>query len=641
MIEKMKFLSITGPKEEIDRAAVQYLSRYEIQLENSLVELKNLKNIMPCADNNPYREEKAKAEELAALLTGGCAGGRKLTAKEAQEIIRSAEEQMDEAGAKKGELEEIRKKKQELLDAIVPYQELHYNVSKILHFKHIKYRFGKIPKMYYAKLKEYLMDDTCSIFEECASNDEYVWGIYFVPATEEEKVDAVYTSLHFERFHMEDEYEGTLDVAYQKLTEELAALNAEIAAIDEKRKAVLEERTADILDARDALDTFAEYFDIRRYAAFTKSEDDTYFILCGWMAAGDCDRLEAELLKDESIYCVVEDRPESGAAKPPTKLKNPKLFKPFEMFIRMYGLPNYDEFDPTIFVAITYSFIFGAMFGDVGQGLCLLVGGALLYKFKKIDLAAIIASCGFFSTIFGFMFGSIFGFEHWIDAVWLRPAEHMTNLPFIGNLNTVFVVAIALGMGLIILTMLFNIINAFRRKDLESALFDTNGIAGLIFYAAVVMVVVLYMTGQKLPAGIVLVVMFLVPLLAVGLKEPLGALVEKKAEVMPKEKGMFVVQTFFELFEVLLSYFSNTLSFVRIGAFAVSHAAMMQVVMMLAGAENGGAPNIAVVVVGNLIVCGMEGLIVGIQVLRLQYYEFFSRFYKGGGREFKPYAKVK
>ena len=95
----------------------------------------------------------------------------------------------------------------------------------------------------------------------------------------------------------------------------------------------------------------------------------------------------------------------------------------------------------------------------------------------------------------------------------------------------------------------------------------------------------------------------------------------------------------FEIFETLLSYFSNTLSFVRIGAFAVSHAAMMEVVLMLAGAES-GSPNWIVVVLGNLFVCGMEGLIVGIQVLRLEYYEMFSRFYKGSGRAFDPYTKT-
>ena len=101
---------------------------------------------------------------------------------------------------------------------------------------------------------------------------------------------------------------------------------------------------------------------------------------------------------------------------------------------------------------------------------------------------------------------------------------------------------------------------------------------------------------------------------------------------------MVIVQAVFELIEVLLSYFSNTISFVRIGAFAVSHAAMMEVVMMLAGAQSGN-PSLPVVVLGNLFVCGMEGLIVGIQVLRLEYYEMFSRFYKGDGREFVPYNK--
>ena len=114
---------------------------------------------------------------------------------------------------------------------------------------------------------------------------------------------------------------------------------------------------------------------------------------------------------------------------------------------------------------------------------------------------------------------------------------------------------------------------------------------------------------------------------------------EKKSHLIEDSKVMFFVQGFFELFEVCLSYFSNTLSFVRVGAFAVSHAAMMEVVLMLAGVEAGN-PNWAVVVLGNLFVCGMEGLIVGIQVLRLEYYELFSRFYRGTGRAFRPYGKA-
>lgn len=262
-----------------------------------------------------------------------------------------------------------------------------------------------------------------------------------------------------------------------------------------------------------------------------------------------------------------------------------------------------------------------------------------MYRFKKMDLAAIVSCAGIFSTLFGFLFGSVFGFENVIDAVWMRPISHMTSLPLIGRLNTVFIIAIAFGMVLVMGTMVINIMNGLKIHDMESALFGTNGIAGLVFYLSVAVTILLFMTGHKLPAAIVLIVMFVLPLLVIAAKEPLTALLEKKPKLIEGGIGMFLTQGFFELFEVLLSYFSNTLSFVRIGAFAVSHAAMMEVVLMLAGAENGASPNWIVIVLGNLFVCGMEGLIVGIQVLRLEYYEFFSRFYKGTGREFKPYTK--
>ena len=187
--------------------------------------------------------------------------------------------------------------------------------------------------------------------------------------------------------------------------------------------------------------------------------------------------------------------------------------------------------------------------------------------------------------------------------------------------------------------MIFNIMNSLKAKDTEKVWFDTNSVAGLVFYGSAVIVIALFMTGHKLPGGIVLCIMFILPLLVMFLKEPLTNLVEKKPAAFEGGVGMFIVQGFFEMFEVLLSYFSNTLSFVRIGAYAVSHAAMMQVVMTLAGAENGGSANIVVVIIGNIIVMAMEGLVVGIQVLRLEYYEMFGRFYEGSGREFVPYRK--
>ena len=256
-----------------------------------------------------------------------------------------------------------------------------------------------------------------------------------------------------------------------------------------------------------------------------------------------------------------------------------------------------------------------------------------------MDLVAIIGMAGIFSVFFGFMFGSLFGFEDILPAIWLKPTEAMTTVPGLGNMNTVFVVAIVFGMFLILATMILNIINALRSKDVENIVFSQNAVSGLVFYGALTVTILLFLTGHTIPAAGVLGVMFGIPLILILLKEPLTRIVEKKNPAIEGGKAMFFVQSFFELFEVMLSYLSNTLSFVRIGAFAVSHAAMMGVVLMLAGAEDGGTINWMVIIHGNAFVSEMEGLIVGIQVLRLEYYEMFSRFYKGDGREFKPFLK--
>lgn len=641
MIEKMKFLSITGPKADIDRVIDQYLSKYEIHLENALSELKTVASLRPYLEINPYKAELQTAASLMENFHDTIPPDRtgKVSLEEAVSIVHELDEQLKSLSEQKESLEKEADTIRTSMNNVIPFTDLNYNLQDILHFKYVKFRFGRMPHEYYTKFMNYVYDTIDTVIHKCQEDAEYVWVVYFVPEILSDKIDAIYASLHFERFFLPDEYEGTPDEATHVLEANLSGICEKIREAEKQIADTLNSRKEDLAAAYQRLDTYSTNFDVRKLAACTKEEEHTFYILCGWMSESDAKAFRKELESEEETFCFVEDNHENIISRPPTKLKNPGLFKPFEMFIKMYGLPAYDEIDPTIILGITYSFLFGFMFGDAGQGLCLMVGGYLLYRAKKMNLAAIISCCGFFSTIFGFLFGSVFGFENVLEPIWLHPKEAMTQLPFIGNLNTVFVVAVAMGMGIVLMTMVLNVINSLRTHDTEKACFDTNGIAGIVFYGALTVTVFLYMSGHALPATIVLVIMFLIPLAVIFFKEPLTALVEKKAEVMPKEKGMFFVQGFFELFEVCLSYFSNTLSFVRVGAFAVSHAAMMEVVLMLAGAE-AGSPNWLVIIFGNLFVCGMEGLIVGIQVLRLEYYELFSRFYKGTGRAFKPYGKT-
>ena len=607
-----------------------------------LSELKTVDNLRPFVEINPYRDVLKKAEEFVGYLPDveNVEPDTSMGLDDMFEVVRQANEDYQSLQEQK---EKIKKQSEEIRarqHVIAPFRPMDCDLHKVLHYKYIVYRFGRIAMEYYQKMQKYLMDDLGAIFVEGQRDESYVYGAYFVAPAETQKVDAVFRSLHFEKIELKDEFEGTPEQAYRALDRENAKIERELADLDRQAGEMLQGKAPQLVAARDRLEELSNNFDVRKLAARMEDNKEDYYILCGWMAEDDVEKFVKEIQDDDKVFVVVEDDHDAYFGEPPTKLENPKLFKPFEMFVQMYGLPAHNELDPTLFVGITYSLIFGIMFGDVGQGLLLLIGGALIYHFKRAPLAGIIATAGVFSMIFGFVFGSIFGFENVIEPLWIRPIDHMTTLPFLGKLNTVFVVAVAFGMFLIIVAMVLHIINALRDKDIGGAWFDANGVAGLVFYAAVVVTIVLFLTGNPLPAGVVMAVMFGVPLLLILFREPLTRLIRHQSGKMEESKAMFLVEGFFEMFETLLSYFSNTISFIRIGAFAVSHAAIMEVVLQLAGAESGN-PNWLGVIFGNLFVCGFEGLIVGIQVLRLEYYEMFSRFYKGSGHAFTPYTKKK
>ena len=642
MIAKMKFVSLSGPKADIDRMVNKYLSKYEIHLENALTALGEEQHLVPYVQKNPYKDLLATAGIYTELLPPGTAEGPEIPLTDAIDLIGEVDSRLTGLREKKSELDAELLELRESMKKIEPYQGLEYDLKEILDFHFISYRFGKLPKEYFEKFKTYVDENTGAIFLVSGEDDTYVYGVYFVSKEEAHKVDATYASMHFERLFIPDEYSGTPQAAYRILSEQASEKEKALRETESEMADLLAKEGRSLLAAEKKLRDLSSNFDVRRMAACTESKKDTFYILCGWMDADDVERFRNDIANDPKVVCLVQEDEKKVNMEPPTKLKNPAFFRPYEMYVKMYGLPNYNEFDPTILVALTYSFIFGIMYGDVGQGLCLMIGGFLLYKKKHSDLAGIISMAGIFSTIFGFMFGSIFGFEDVIPALWLRPREEMITLPGVGSINTILVCAIVFGMFLTLVTMVLHIMNYSKQKNTEETYFGTNSFAGIIFYGLIVVMIILTFSGHTIPAASLFGVLIALSALAMFFKEPLTKIIQK--EKGPKIEGgivMFLVQGFFEMFEVCLSYFSNTLSFVRIGAFAVSHAAMMSVVLMLAGAENGGSPNWVVVVLGNLFVMGIEGLIVGIQVLRLEFYELFSRYYRGDGKPFVSSLRMK
>ena len=638
-----------GLQNDIDRMVDIYLSKYEVHLENALTELYGSKSLRPYTSPNPYvpymesvdklwgyvREEDRKLSQLSIDSP---------SMESIKASIEDIEEHINPHLQKDQELRAQKEKNEKSLAMISSFKGIDYPIEKILSMDHIRFRFGRFTHSNYEKFKKYVLDRFTSIFIEGGKDEDYTYGVYFTPLQSLERVDALYISMNWERIFVpnEPDYVGTPKEIMQHLRKNIADIEKEITQNDSVIAEMIRPDRIKIYTAKKRLEVLSQNFSVRKYAALTHDEylqKKTQYLLMGWVTAEDADKLIEETDGDPDVVVILEDDDDPpGGGVPPTKIENAPIFRPFEMFVKMYGVPNYREFDPTWLVALTYSLLFGVMFGDIGQGALLTLGGYFIYKTKKADLGGIIALAGFFATIFGFMYGSFFGFEGVFDAIWLNPMTAMTELPFIGSMNTVFVVSIAFGMFMILTTLIINIMSEIKTHETRAVLFDRNGVAGLIFYASLVTVIVLFMTGNPLPAGIVLGALFGFPLIMMAFKEPILAIMEKKRLEGSEGPVMFAVQAFFEIFEILLSYFSNTLSFVRVGAFAVSHAAMMQVVLMLAGATDGGNINWLVIIFGNIIVVGLEGLVVGIQVLRLEFYEIFSHFYKGNGRPFENHV---
>ena len=419
MIVKMKFLSISGPRSDIDRVCEVYLSRHEMQLENAIAELKTTENLLPFVEVNPYREPLNKAEEFMALLPDPAVEPDLTMDQDAMiSMIRDLNHQYLELVERKERLKKHVDELTEKLNVLEPFRP-------------------------YRRLEKYLYEDLNAIFLEGVRNENYVYGCYFVANADAGKTDAIFHSLHFEKISLSREYIGTPAQACESLQQDIDHAADQIRGVEGMIEELLQSRAPQLKGAQRRLEELAGNFDVRKMAARMEDEEDKedYYIICGWMGEEDVEAFLKETEKDDKVLVVVEEDREKYFGEPPTKLENPRFFKPFEMFVKMYGMPAHNEMDPTVFVAITYTFIFGAMFGDVGQGFCLFAIGGLLYLIKKINLAGIISIAGLFSMLFGFLFGSVFGFEDVIPALWLRPVSAMTSLPFIGQLNTVFVVA--------------------------------------------------------------------------------------------------------------------------------------------------------------------------------------------------------
>ncbi|NLF39168.1 hypothetical protein GX586_06970 [bacterium] len=479
---------------------------------------------------------------------------------------------------------------------------------------------------------------------------EEISVIVIYPADVKQNVEGTLKSVYFTEVVIPDEWQGDAAAALDDIEMRLWQLREEAA---ELTRSIRAQRKADMpsyfawrqavranlrvlsamqLFGKTARTTFINgWVPVQRAAAITKDLED---------ALGG--RVMVETSTPDEAGTIAGELMRLGKVRVPTKFRHPAFLKPFETLVTTYGYPDYDGIDPTFFVAISFLLMFGMMFGDVGHGLVLAAVGAALVRIRALRILRnagwLLIAAGASATVFGFLFDSMFGVEHFMEPVlWFAPME---------NIPRMLITALSFGILVITLGVMLNIVQAFSRRNVKEALFGQWGIVSGTFYWTALLLFYLAVVKDRAPSAGVIVAVLVAPIALVVLGDIFYDRLFGGSAPHEEEGEHSVAEIIFKPVEIVLNYMTHTVSFMRVGAFALNHAALMMVVYVIAQMGGGmtgpdatamsRANYLLSAVVGNVFVVLLEGLVVFIQCLRLEYYEFFSKFYAGEGVRYEP-----
>lgn len=645
-VEKMELMTVAGPRDNIEEVLRSVVLLEKIHIESSLKKvgeggltlcmLEEAEGEMEC-EIRPYAEfeDFGELEKKMAiikgyfgiefhadknLITSECSYKR--CSQELEWLYSKIEPIHNEIVDKEGRLTALR----EFKDSLRYISSIDVTIEELEQMKYFSFRIGTLSKDKRLKLKESYDSITAAIFHIGSSEKEEVYLAVY-PQEIEEDTDKVLKSLNFHDIQIPQEITGNPGQAIAVIDETMGNLEAETVKLKSELEGLREEYEEELIKAYNMLLVQKQIERIKRKMAVT----DNFFFLTGWVPRKDKEQVLESLEKSDERVAVVWSRDNRAQAlmRPPTKLSNNWLIRPFENLVKMYGVPSYDELDPTTFLGITYMLLFGAMFGDVGQGAVLFLAGLYLaLKVEKLkSYGSILTRIGGSSIVFGFMYGSIFGFEHVLPALFVRPIE---------NINFVLASSVVLGVVLLTISFMYNIVNAVKQRNMKDGLFGRNGVAGLIFYAVLLIMIYQVFASADILNVTAGAAMAIVLIALMVLREPLSNIIMKKRPLYHESPSQYYIESGFDIFETLMSMASNTISFIRVGAFALNHAGLFMAFLTMASLMGNPAGSALMIVLGNLIIIGLEGLIVFIQGLRLEYYELFSKYFKGEGREFDP-----
>ncbi|MFK5894631.1 MAG: V-type ATPase 116kDa subunit family protein [Pseudomonadota bacterium] len=477
-------------------------------------------------------------------------------------------------------------------------------------FKFLDVRLGVIPLVYLSRLKEALGIEGyyLSVYlQEMDSVHIIVAGLKQTT----ESIQSLLESASFQRLYIPDEFHEHPKKVYSTLEQQQQTLLEKISTLENELQLLKKQFSQEIIDLGELL-TLAEPYAILSQEILRKGQLTE---INGWIPSSKIALIQTKLEQYVNNPVVLQAREPKleEYTQTPSYLSRPKWLNPFLHLVTNYGTPRYREFDPSWFFTLTYVLMFGIMFGDVGHGIC-IIGLAWLLKKKWPDYFSFFLSIGLSSTLFGFIYGSIFAYEHIVPALWMSPIEHPMLM---------LKLSLLWGASFIVILNVISIYNHLIALQLKDALFTSRGVSGLLLYIAILWSLFDLSRNQFSNLNMLFIS---IPLLVI--------FSHQWAKNTSHIAERFLV-SLIEIYDVIISYFSNTISFLRVAAFTLNHGALAIALFTLA-AMNDGAGHWATIIAGNLFILILEGAIVAIQVLRLEYYEGFSRFFAADGYLFKP-----
>jgi V/A-type H+-transporting ATPase subunit I len=636
-VMKMVALTMVGPHEEMEPVARSMVlsGGFQPLPLDFLINDRNLRSRITTENDNPY-------DELLNKMTAVWkAAGENVP--DPEPIPLDAEFSYHKArrvvSETTGKLEVWSKRREALEDELEQLEatrvyvgaltELGMKPRELSETKFAIVHFGRLSADNFSRLEETTLDAPILSVELSRRNDN-VWVLIFTVPGYKEGSAKILDAVYFKEFPL-SEITGRLssDDPVGQLEHGIDFHKRSIKGLEDAASNVLNEHRNDFEKLYSRLYTMQRVYDLCK----GRGEIGGMYVLSGWIPEDTYESIKGSIERDAPRTSITVEQVKniaSSGIRIPTMLRNNRIVRAFQDVVALYSVPSYGEVDPSPFVAFTFILFFGFMFGDAGHGALLWLGASYLGKKKILNrsLAYVMKCASCSSVLFGLLYGSVMGVEFPEYALWLSPMHDVGKL---------FAVAIALGVAMLSVGMILNMIIRYRERDFGMLLFDGQGLAGLFVYWGAAIAIYISVAKVKTPFPVTWLWYIIAAVLIMTFFRDTLARTLLHQRVKEHEAAALQI---FEIFHNLMNYFTNTASFVRLAAFTLNHVALSFAVMsisrMMEHLPGGMMLKVLVLLFGNLFIVGMEGLIVFIQVLRLEYYEFFGKFYRGGGNVFKP-----